>query len=459
MANARDHITIELKKMTTTNLTMSPQRCIFKVPNILKRHNPKAYAPNAFSIGPYHYGEEHLQATQKIKLMYLDDLITGFEDPDTVLETLVGAMREVQQKARDCYGDPFDHISADEFVKILVLDGCFLIQLFRKTADEKLQKDDPVFTVSCMSQLLGHDLILLENQIPWMVLELLFDKISTKLEDSSVQSLSSLLQRYCECNGTIFGDIDAVVKSLVSWKHESNKHILDMLRNSLVLSSSVTHERSHEMEAGILFKLKMGLKSLFRKLICLEKCLPNKEDKSTGWQSMPSAARLREAGIKFKSSTSPNSILDIKFEDGVLEIPPILIHEDTESLFRNLICLEQCLPNCDTIVTSYAILLDNLINTTEDMEILCKGRIFDNFLNTDDATELFNQLYDDAYVKEFHYTDLIKKVQKYCGRHWPRYRTVFIHEYLKHPWAICSIVVAAIFLILTVVQTVFTIIK
>ncbi|GMN20656.1 hypothetical protein TIFTF001_050060 [Ficus carica] len=190
---------------------MSPQRCIFKVPNILKRHNPKAYAPNAFSIGPYHYGEEHLQAAQKVKLKYLLDLISGSEDPETMLMTLIGAVSEVHQKARDCYADPIDHISADEFVKILVLDGCFLIELFRKNANRNLRKDDdPIFTVSCMPELLGHDLILLENQIPWLVLELLFDIITRKLEDLSVGSLSLLVLYYCCDTGTVVVEIDDV---------------------------------------------------------------------------------------------------------------------------------------------------------------------------------------------------------------------------------------------------------
>ncbi|GMN26644.1 hypothetical protein TIFTF001_046074 [Ficus carica] len=436
MENARgDHITIEVdalanelkNTMRTTNLTMSPQRCIFKVPNILERHNPKAYAPNAFSIGPYHYGEEHLQATQKIKLKYLHDLVFSFEDPDTVLRTLIGAISKVQQKARACYGDPFDHISAPEFVKILVLDGCFLIQLFRKNADEKLQKDDdPVFTVSCMSQLLGHDLILLENQIPWMVLELLYDIITRKLEDPSVKSLNSLVLGYCRHTSTIFGKFDAVIYPFLPGDRKSNKHILDLLRNSLVLPSSIKEKKSMVQE-----------------------------------QTMPSATRLMEAGIRFNENTSQKSILDIEFErtDGVLKIPPLAIHEDTESLFRNLICLEQCLPNCTPVVTCYAILLDNLINTTEDVELLCKSGIIDNHLNVDDAARVFNQLYDDAYIKEFYYEDLITDVDEYCKHNWPRYRAVLMRDYFKHPWAVVSVVAATILLILTFLQTFFTIKK
>ncbi|GMN57187.1 hypothetical protein TIFTF001_026297 [Ficus carica] len=327
MLEAReDYITVEShapaneleNMMNSTNLTMSPQRCIFKVPNILKRRNPNAYAPDAFSIGPYHYGEEHLQATQKIKLMYLHDLISGFPgtDPKTMLRTLTGAISTVEQEARDCYADPIDSIGKDELVKILVLDGCFLIELFRKNADKNLRKDDdPVFTTGCMLEFLGHDMMLLENQIPWLVLELLFKITCRKPQDRTTSHLRRLVLDYCYYVDISLSRSPSNNKALLSREHES-KHILDLLRNSLVLPSNLIKEESVNEE-------------------------------SIEWTSMPSAARLREAGIKFKKRTeSSKSILDIKFEDGVLKMPPLAIHEDTESLFRNLICLEQCLPNC-----------------------------------------------------------------------------------------------------------------
>ncbi|EXC20168.1 hypothetical protein L484_011412 [Morus notabilis] len=128
----------------------------------------------------------------------------------------------------------------------------------------------------------------------------------------------------------------------------------------------------------------------------------------------------------------------------------------TRRLFRNLICLEQCLPNCAPIVTYYAILSDNLINTTRDMEILCKSGIIDNWLIIDDAAESFSQLYDDTFIKQFYYSNLIAEVKEYS---WPRYTTVLMHDYFKHPWALVSVVAAAVLLILTFLQTVFTIIN
>jgi hypothetical protein len=72
------------------------------------------------------------------------------------------------------------------------------------------------------------------------------------------------------------------------------------------------------------------------------------------------------------------SILDIKFIDGVLEIPPLVIHDITETVFRNLISYEQCHPNYEARVTSYAMLLSNLIITAKDMDIFYENQIIIN---------------------------------------------------------------------------------
>ncbi|KAK7825097.1 hypothetical protein CFP56_033726 [Quercus suber] len=55
--------------------------------------------------------------------------------------------------------------------------------------------------------------------------------------------------------------------------------------------------------------------------------------------TLPSATRLVEAGVKIKRGES-KSFLDIKYENGVLEIPPLDIDETTRTLFRNIISFE-----------------------------------------------------------------------------------------------------------------------
>lgn len=83
---------------------------------------------------------------------------------------------------------------------------------------------------------------------------------------------------------------------------------------------------------------------------------------------IPSASRLPEAGVKFSKSRS-KPILYVRFQAGVLELPELLIDDNTEALFRNLIALEQCRYKIPSVVTAFAKLMDNLIDNVEDVHI------------------------------------------------------------------------------------------
>ncbi|KAL5793374.1 hypothetical protein ACOSP7_001968 [Xanthoceras sorbifolium] len=403
------------ENMLVGDLSMSSNVSIFKVPKILHRHNPQAYEPNAFSIGPYRHGHDQLKPTKKIKLKYLQGLLRRSSHSKELLRKLIGAVRAIEEEARECYAGSIP-TSVEDFVKILVLDGCFIIELFRKDAEE-VPKDsgDPIFTMSCLLEFLKHDLILLENQIPWLVLEHLFSLI----EDTGGRSLIELALAFFS---NIFSSSRKPSIEPEKFANHKIKHILDLLRLSLILPLD-------------------SLDSL---------------DKGSGWQPFHCAQKIKDSGIKFKKVNS-ESVLDIRFRNGVLEIPPLLVQETTEPIFRNLISFEQCYPNCPPIITSYAKLMDNLIDTTADVEILCDNDVLDNWLNPEDATKFFNKLYNDAYVKTFYYHDVCHQVNTYSKRWWPRWRYFYTHNYFSTPWAIVSQVVAVIFLILGFAQTYFTI--
>ncbi|XP_031282220.1 UPF0481 protein At3g47200-like [Pistacia vera] len=392
-------------------LSMSSKFSIFQTPKILSRHNKAAYKPNAFSIGPFHYrANKQLEATQQIKLKYLRDLLARSNNPEEQYSQLTETIRSIQREARGCYAGP------EAFVEILVLDGCFISELFRKDAKEKLRDpNDAIITISCFQEYLNHDLILLENQIPWMVLERLFSL--TKL--SPDESLIHLALKFF---GNIFSSYEpSVTPNKFQERNIEIKHILDLLRHSLLLPLS-----SDKFN-----------------------------DKPTRWEPFPCATKINEAGITFKKGEA-DSILEINFANGVLEIPPLLIQETTETILRNLISFEQCCPNYQPIVTSYAKLMDNLIDTDEDVEILREKNIIDNWLNPEDAKQLFNKLYQDTYVKQFFYRDICVKVTRHFERCWPRWCVFYLHNFTS-PWAMVSQAVGAILFILAFLQTLYSI--
>ncbi|KAJ0112228.1 hypothetical protein Patl1_03001 [Pistacia atlantica] len=318
-------------------LSLPSNSSIFQTPKILSRHNEAAYKPNAFSIGPFHYGgaNKQMEATQKIKLKYFRDLLSRSKDPEELYSRHTATVRSVQRQAWDCYAGPIEGRVEEKFVEILVLDGCFISELFRRDAKNKLRDpNDPIFSMSYLQEYLIRDLILLENQIPWMVLERLFSL--TKLSPDE-----SLIQLALEFFGNIFSSNEpSVTPNQFQERNIEIKHILDLLRHSLLLQLS-----------------------------------PDKfNEEPTGWEPFPCATKINEAGITFKKGEA-GSILDINFKNGVLEIPPLLIQETSETILRNLISFEQCCPNYQPIVTSYAKLMDNLIETGKDFEILSEKNI------------------------------------------------------------------------------------
>ncbi|KAF7831395.1 UPF0481 protein [Senna tora] len=108
-----------------------------------------------------------------------------------------------------------------------------------------------------------------------------------------------------------------------------------------------------------------------------------------------SASELREKGVKLKAS-GRECLLELKFSGRHLEIPQILLHHKTETIFRNMIALEQCHYPSEPYITDYALLMDCLINTSKDVDVLVHKDIIINMLgDSSDMVKLFNGLCKD----------------------------------------------------------------
>lgn len=175
------------------------KHCIFRVPSNLRAvhgreadYNP--YNPQMVSIGPYHRLDSQLQATQKHK----DRLLIKFlERHEVDLDHCIKTMADLEQKARDCYAefDDIKKIQSCEFVEMMLLDGCFILELFHSfhTGSSSYSKSDPLFSDPVMS-CIRRDLLLLENQIPLSILEQLF-KLTVKMVEEPEDNKNDPVQR------------------------------------------------------------------------------------------------------------------------------------------------------------------------------------------------------------------------------------------------------------------------
>ncbi|KAM1014943.1 hypothetical protein ACFX1T_044698 [Malus domestica] len=89
--------------------------------------------------------------------------------------------------------------------------------------------------------------------------------------------------------------------------------------------------------------------------------------------------------------------------------------------------------------------------------VLCERGILVNWLSSEDAAQFFNDLYNDATVSEFYYGRLCYDVNQYYNTDWNKWMEKLRREHLGTPWAIISFVAAFILLVLTMLQTVYTI--
>lgn len=155
------------------------KHCIYKIPSRVTELNKKAYKPQAISFGPYHYGEEHLKPMEEHKHRALVHFLKRCEKP---IELLIQCMDQVVQELRDSYKplDPIWILDTPKFLKMMILDGCFILEILRANdcVPDDYDENDPVFGEHGKFYVMPYikrDMLMLENQLPMIVLHTLIE--------------------------------------------------------------------------------------------------------------------------------------------------------------------------------------------------------------------------------------------------------------------------------------------
>lgn len=79
---------------------LSAKCCIFRVPQVIRRQNPKAYQPDVVAIGPLHdRGSKHFQPLENVKRWYLRNLLLR---KNITLETLIQGIDIIDRVRETC---------------------------------------------------------------------------------------------------------------------------------------------------------------------------------------------------------------------------------------------------------------------------------------------------------------------------------------------------------------------
>ncbi|THG06352.1 UPF0481 protein At3g47200-like [Camellia sinensis] len=345
-----------------------PECCVYKVPKKLKKINEEAYTPLRVSIGPLHHGKEGLEDMEEHKLRYFNDFMRR---SGKSLEELVKIMEEMEKEIRDCYVETIN-LESETFLEIILVDAAFIIEvLLRYWFPRLITPNDRTFRKPWMINDIKHDLLLLENQLPFFVLQYLFEMTNINLGINDYETMSdsfiSLTLNWLESVSII-----QELPVLENVNPSTVRHFLDLLRSCLIPMKDSQASVPEEIRPS---KVKQFID--FLRCFMPRQSLQQTETKfkipSATALKIPSATELHEAGVKFEVSSSKN-LFDIKFRGNILEIPHTRIVDVTESLLRNIIAYEEY--HCDAqFFGDYTMIMDYLINTNEDVNLLVRAQI------------------------------------------------------------------------------------
>ncbi|KAL8484837.1 hypothetical protein ACS0TY_027216 [Phlomoides rotata] len=385
----REHFSIEIgneEDVLLTSIkekmeTISLSHIICRVPEQLHKGYEYQFFPSLVSIGPFHHGRASLKLMPDQKWRYLNSLLSRKPDSEVTLATCIKSLRHLETKARKFYCEPIE-MGSDQFVEMLLLDGCFLIELLLVyTIRDLRRRDDPCFERNEDLIHLRRDLIMFENQIPFFILDHLFHLVPIPIgcHFSLVELASNFFKKmipHCPKKAPI------------------GPHLLDLIRQHYLPTST-------------------------------QLLVPS----SLGHAYISRACGLSDVGISIerRSCESPSNIT---FFDGKLNIPSLEIHCYTEALFRNLIAMEQCQPGCSKHVSSYVSLMNGLISSKRDVRLLQEKEILlDGHETEGGIVLLFKSLHVDVNVMDFYYRGVCEHVSRYQGRKrdvfWVRMRNLY----------------------------------
>lgn len=254
-------------------------------------------------------------------------------------------LKTLKDQIKGCYSKEVAMPNNDqELVEMMLLDGSFMVELFLQYEEGK--DFTPPFRWPV--QTLIADLLKLENQLPFFVLEKLFE-LSTA--GPPIRSLSYLALRFLS---QAFCKSPEMVKAQV----RDPKHLLDLFRRSLLPPTNLdedSHLSKHDRPVYLIQSVKY----------------------------------LRSAGISVRQKAA-KSLLEIDFKKFqipplALKIPPLAFDDFTNAIMVNCVAMEQCFNNESKHFTAYVCFMSCLMKQPEDVRYLRSADIINGISRDEES--------------------------------------------------------------------------
>ncbi|PVH35116.1 hypothetical protein PAHAL_7G108400 [Panicum hallii] len=360
---------------------------IQKVPQSVRGGLEERYfVPDVVSIGPYHHrARPHLVDMEEVKEAVVHEFCNSVPGGGGAGRFL-DAVRPLLVEVKHCYADNFDNLFNDsEFANMMVVDGCFLLAvmaILTRKYPEGLEHRS--WTHGRMLRIIK-DVLLFENQIPWVVLRALM-----ALHPVPVDSLVDWILAYFEF------DVHREEQPGTRWDWNSLNpfHLLDLV-----------HQR-HLGRSGSARDVRNSI-----------------HDYARPFPHFTSAVELAEAGIQLHGSGTCR-VRDVQVEPslpaaamlrlriGRLVLPRLSLSWLPRCWLINMVALECVSDRSDNNgVSSYLAILGSLIRAERDVEELRSRRILFSTMSDRRTVEFFEGILDPVPRQELYLKTLEGIVQ------------------------------------------------
>ncbi|GMN56207.1 hypothetical protein TIFTF001_025325 [Ficus carica] len=417
-------------------------RCwIHRIPRNLRKVNEDSYTPQLISIGPFHHGKPEFKAMDSHKDKYKEELfkrIPGGESSkrDEIEKRIKNFISESAEDIRGRYAGTID-LQDPLFEEMILRDACFILEIFQRNDFLEESMTDYILSTPWLRKAVKLDLLLLENQLPFDVLQQLYDHFRTYLPAAKAphSSVAHRMHPFLRLTCSFFKDH---ILTQSDWEKFADivevKHFTNLLREFWLPKKFM--------------KKKFGQEDMGDK------------------RYLYSATKLDKAGVTFERADKGTSLTDVKiFKAPILKfvpaincmqlrLPELKLECDTECLLRNVMALEQCLYPKEDYICGYIALMDQLINTSEDVEFLVERKILTNLLGSNkEAARLFNGLCCKIPREKSFYAHYYSELNTFYENRWNVTRATLKKVYFKDLWTGSSTIVGLFVLLFTVTAT------
>ncbi|TYI42682.1 hypothetical protein ES332_A01G116200v1 [Gossypium tomentosum] len=389
----------------STSSSVSP--CIFKTPF----PGLQFQEPQLASIGPYHYTNRNLPL-DKYKYSFLDRFIsrTGKD-----LRFYVQQMMSLEWHSRTCYSHDFS-MSSPQFVEMMLLDGCFIMEVLHHFGVSEQQPW--VFPVEPWQlPILVQDLLILDNQIPFFVMEMLFESLESQ-EGTPTLSLCTMALKFFDLAFPLSMDIACPLKP---------HHLLDLLLHSIRPSNP-----SQMVAPNFVY-------SFLKKINTRNQAdtMRDQLEQQPPFYLTKNVMELQASGIQLRSTTAAR-FTNINFNNGGLEIPSVTINDIFIAILNNCVALEHCSETSSKDFTAYVSFMSKLIRHPSDAELLCSNGIISRFSHNDQkVVQSFHMLWINILDLDVQHSYLSKRLKELEWYYTQDGKTRPWRRLVSRYWGIC----------------------